>query len=93
MLACFNTLYHWFSETNKTTSTISSMDKTIVQVAAAALFTMGAASFASTLPIVGSLALFVPAMASPLSGIFPLAYSTGAVYLGCKLWKKAQTIK
>lgn len=62
-------------------------DDVIRNVAATVLGVLGLAAFASGLPIVGSLVLFVPAMASPFSGIFPFAYATGAIILSYKLFQ------
>lgn len=62
-------------------------DRVIRKVAATVLGVMGLAAFASSLPVVGSLALFLPAMAPAFSGVFPFAYATAAVALSYKLFQ------
>ncbi len=62
-------------------------DEVIRKVAATVLGVMGLAAFASSLPVVGSLALFLPAMAPAFSGGFPLIYATAAVALSYKLFQ------
>ena len=69
-----------------------SKDAAIVRIAATVLGTMGAAALISALPIVGSLALFVPAMASPCSGIFPLCYAIAALVASLKLFTLAEKL-
>ena len=66
-------------------------DVLIRNIAATILGVMGLAAFVSSLPIFGSLASLVPAMAPALSGFFPFAYATAAVVLSYHLFQQPTT--